>query len=53
MDQNGVRLLYGFAESFNSRFMAEFLNAELFPTVGEAQCLADHWSWKYNTFSPH
>jgi transposase InsO family protein len=33
----------GFAESFNSRFRDEFLNAELFATVAEAQGLADRW----------
>jgi putative transposase len=43
----------GFAESFNSRFRDEFLNIELFTTVGEAQALADRLRWEYNTLRPH
>jgi putative transposase len=42
----------GFAESFNSRFRVELLNAELFATVAEAQGLSDRWRWKYNTLTP-
>jgi putative transposase len=33
----------GFSESFNSRFLDEFLNTELFAPVAEAQALADRW----------
>ena len=43
----------GFAESFNRRFRDEFLNTELFATVAEAQGLANHWRWEYNTIRPH
>ena len=43
----------GFAESFNGRFRAEFLNTELFSTLAEAQVLADCWCWEYNTLRPH
>ena len=43
----------GFAESFNGRFRAEFVNTELFTTAPEAQILADRWRWKHNTIRPH
>ncbi|MCP9927043.1 transposase [Cyanobium sp. CH-040] len=42
----------GFAESFNGRFRDEFINTELFTTTKEAQILADHWRWEYNTLWP-
>jgi len=37
----------------NGRFRDEFLISELFTTALEAQILADHWRWEYNTFRPH
>jgi putative transposase len=45
----------GFAESFNSRFRDEFLNAELFlfAAVAEAQGLANRRRWEYNNLRPH
>lgn len=43
----------GFAESFNGRFRDEFLNTELFTSTPEAQILADHWRWEYNSLRPH
>ncbi|WP_411867807.1 integrase core domain-containing protein [Vulcanococcus limneticus] len=43
----------GFAESFNGRFRDDFLNIELFKTAPEAQLLADHWRWEYNSLKPH
>jgi transposase InsO family protein len=43
----------GLAESFNGRFRDEFLNTELFTTAPEAQILAEHWRWEYNTLRPH
>jgi transposase InsO family protein len=42
-----------FVELFNSRFRDEFLNAELFATVAEAQGLANRWRWEYNNLRPH
>ena len=44
----------GFAESFNSRFRDEFLNAELFATVAEAQSLSNRWLTQgLSTIRPH
>jgi putative transposase len=43
----------GIAESFNGRFRDDYLNTELFTTAPEAQILADHWHWEYNSLRPH
>jgi len=43
----------GYIESFNGRFRDEFLNAEIFYTVREAQVLAEMWRQHYNRIRPH
>ncbi len=43
----------GFAESFNSRFRDEFLNAELFVDLHEAREMTARWLWEYNHDRPH
>ena len=43
----------GYIESFNARFRYEFLDAELFYTVREAQVLAEMWRQHYNRVRPH
>jgi transposase InsO family protein len=42
-----------YAESFNSRFEAEFLSRELFNTLAEAQVLAEEHRLWYNHVRPH
>lgn len=58
----GVNTLYiqpgspwenAYAESFNSRFEAEFLSRELFSSLPEAQVLAEEYRLKYNHVRPH
>lgn len=43
----------GYCESFNSRMRDEFLNAERFDTLTEAQILTRRWVLEYNTIRPH
>ena len=43
----------GFAESFNSKFRAEFLERELMYTLMEARVLAEDWRIFYNETRPH
>jgi len=43
----------GYVESFNGRFRDEFLNAELFYTLKEAQVLIERFRWLYNHVRPH
>ena len=43
----------GFAESFNSKFRAEFLERELIYTLMEARVLAEDWRVYYNETRPH
>ena len=43
----------GYAESFNSKFRDEFLNAEEFDTVVHARALAGTWQADYNDQRPH
>jgi len=43
----------GYAESFNSRFRDEFLNAELFVDLREAKALSIMWRNAYNHRRPH
>jgi Transposase and inactivated derivatives len=43
----------GFAESFNSKFRAEFLERELIYTLMEARVLAEDWRIFYNETRPH
>jgi integrase, catalytic region len=43
----------GFAESFNSKFRAEFLERELIYTLIEARVLAEDWRIFYNEVRPH
>jgi len=43
----------GYVESFNGRFRDEFLNAELFTTLKEAQVLIERFRWLYNHVRPH
>jgi transposase InsO family protein len=58
----GVETLYiergspwenGYAESFNSRFRAEFLDRESFRTLPEAQVLTERHRQKHNHERPH
>ena len=58
----GVETLYiapaspwenGLAESFHSRLRDEFLNREVFETVGKARVKASEWRREYNTRRPH
>lgn len=43
----------GYAESFNSRFRADFLNREIFRTLVEAQVLSEQRRLKHNHKRPH
>lgn len=43
----------GYCESFNSRMRDEFLNAELFDTMFEAEVLIGRWVKYYNEIRPH
>lgn len=43
----------GFAESFHSRFRDEFLNAEVFLSVLDAQVRVERWRTWYNRDRPH
>lgn len=43
----------GYNESFNGRFRDEFLNREVFYTLGEARVLTDQWRHHYNHIRPH
>ena len=58
----GVQTLYiqpgspwenGYNESFNGRLRDEFLNGEIFYTLGEATILVEQWRRMYNTVRPH
>jgi putative transposase len=58
----GIQTLYiergspwenGYAESFNSRFRADFLNREIFRTLAEAQVLSEEHRLKHNHRRPH
>jgi transposase InsO family protein len=42
-----------FVESFNGRFMDEFLNIELFATLQEAKLLAEQHRIEYDAYRPH
>ena len=62
LEAAGVATLYiepgapwqnGYAESFNSRFRDELLNAELFADLGEAKMLSNMWRNDYNHRRPH
>ena len=43
----------GFIESFHSRFRDEFLEAEVFESVPDAQCQGQWFRREYNTIRPH
>jgi len=43
----------GYNESFNGRLRDEFLNGEIFYTLGEATVLVEQWRRLYNTVRPH
>jgi transposase InsO family protein len=43
----------GYCESFNSKLRDEFLNAEIFYSLKEAQILCERWRVHYNTVRPH
>lgn len=43
----------GYAESFNSRFRAEFLNLEIFRSLIEAEVLTEQHRLKHNQVRPH
>ena len=43
----------GYAESFHARLRDEFLNAETFANLAEAQALARIWQREYNEERPH
>jgi len=43
----------GYCESFNSRFLDELLNGEVFTTLREAEILIERWRRHYNTLRPH
>lgn len=60
--KNGSSTLYvepgspwqnGYIESFNSKLRDEFLNAEMFFSVKQAQILVDQWRKDYNHHRPH
>lgn len=42
-----------YVESFNDKFRDECLNANLFFTFKEAQCIADNYREEHNDFRPH
>lgn len=42
----------GYCESFNSKLRDEFLNGEIFYSLGELQVLAERWRVHYNTRRP-
>ena len=43
----------GYCESFNGKFRDQFLNGELFYSLGEAKILIEQWRIHYNTVRPH
>jgi len=43
----------GYVESLNGKFRDEFLNGELFYTLGEARVLIERWRKEYNSFRPY
>jgi putative transposase len=43
----------GYIESFNARLRDEFLNAEIFYSLKEAQTLIEAWRCHYNKLRPH
>jgi putative transposase len=62
LEENGISTAYiepgkpwqnPFAESFNSRFRDESLNAELFLSLFEAKIVIEDWRREYNEFRPH
>jgi putative transposase len=62
LEKNGINTAYidpgkpwqnPFAESFNSRFRDECLNAELFLSLFEAKIVIEDWRREYNEFRPH
>jgi transposase InsO family protein len=42
-----------YIESFNGKLRDEFLDREIFYTLGEAEVLIERWRREYNTFRPH
>jgi len=62
LDSTGINALYiepgspwqnGYAESFNSRFRDELLNAEVFVDLPDAKNMAGYWQNNYNHRRPH
>ena len=58
----GVKTLYitpgspwenGYCESFNGKFRDQWLNGELFYSLGEARVLIEQWRIHFNTLRPH
>ena len=43
----------GYCESFNGRFRDQWLNGELFYSLGEARVLIEQWRIHFNTLRPH
>ena len=43
----------GYCESFNGKFRDQFLNGELFYSLGEAKVLIEQWRIHFNTTRPH
>jgi transposase InsO family protein len=43
----------GYVESFNGKLRDEFLNGEMFYTLGEAKILTERWRRVYNQVRPH
>ncbi len=59
---NGVKLQFirpgkptenAFIESFNGRLRDEFLNVDVFETLGEVRDKLEAWKYDYNTARPH
>lgn len=43
----------GYRESFNGKFRDQWLNGELFYSLGEARVLIEQWRIHFNTLRPH
>ena len=43
----------GYCESFNGKFRDQWLNGELFYSLGEAKVLIEQWRIHFNTTRPH
>lgn len=43
----------GYCESFNGKFRDQWLNGELFYSLGEARVLIEQWRIHFNTLRPH